>query len=336
MKPPAPRPPPLPPEALAPPLPPPISLSEIAALLGIAAGRAPPAPRDGQPPPLPGPDRLHVSGDYLLDGRIVRAHIPPAVLALQYIGAASTLRLIRGGTMALDIVHTISLISPAFADWSLRAENRADGVVRALGRSEAQIGDPAFDDGVWVAAGDELSLIARLPPVARRAIAELMVVGGVVSGGALDVSARTGWAVHAIAPDLCALVDALDAVPADLDAALVERMTGDPIEGVRVRAAAHWLRRNPWTAVPAAAPIEAALIALLDDPAWRIKALASLGRVGTERAVAPLAAIADRWFGAAEKTAARAAITAITRRLGGLRAGGLSIADSPGGALSLE
>lgn len=82
---------------------------------------------------------------------------------------------------------------------------------------------------------------------------------------------------------------------------------------------------------------EAALVALLDGGGrrWRGGAIERLGAIGGELSVAPLARIADAFFGAGEdKARARAAIAAITSRLGGLRAGGLTVVEVGAGALS--
>jgi len=82
---------------------------------------------------------------------------------------------------------------------------------------------------------------------------------------------------------------------------------------------------------------DAALSTVLEyGPAGlRGEAIERLAEVGTERAVPALAAIAGAFFGRrAHKDRARAAIERIAARQGGLRAGGLSVTEAGGGALS--
>ncbi|MCA9546743.1 MAG: hypothetical protein KC613_20195 [Myxococcales bacterium] len=72
------------------------------------------------------------------------------------------------------------------------------------------------------------------------------------------------------------------------------------------------------------------------DPARQVEAAHRLGAVGGADSVPPLAEHADAFFGTgALKTAARAAIAQILERTGGLRSGGLSLAEDQAGELSL-
>lgn len=227
------------------------------------------------------------------------------------------------------------LESPAWQGWTMAAEGARHRLGKALGRREPQLGDPAFDDAVWVGGVDEATLIASLDPDIRQVLTALVGQGATLSAGRMSAASLRGWPLHALLPALCLLADGLAALP-PLREGLAERIHHDPVPGVRARALKHWLMTigEPIEAGPAV--YEDALILLLEEPRHWPMAVADLARVGTEKAIAPLTRLASGWLAGEEKKAARAAIESITRRQGGLRAGGLSVAVTDHGGLSLD
>ncbi len=245
-----------------------------------------------------------------------------------------SVRILRWGSWSTCIAWSVE--SPAFGDWQLRTEGTRHRISKTLGRREPQLGDPAFDDVVWIGKGEESALIAALNHPLREALLGLLRSGAVVASGRLRVSrVEHGWPLHTLLPTLCAIVDAIVDRP-PLQQGLRQRIASDPVDGVRARALMHWLTLYdaPIEADPAI--YEQALILMLGLPQHWSRAAAELGRIGTERAIPALTQLASGWLAGEEKKAARAAIEAITTRQGGLRAGGLSISETDRGGLSLD
>lgn len=205
---------------------------------------------------------------------------------------------------------------------------------------------------------DRFGRLLRMARTDRRAECRLRALEVYLRhGGQLDEHARR----HLLRDDdarvrlrvarICAAVDALVALASNADPA-VRRDALDALVGQagdRVAAAfAAAAGDAPVIALRGLLPCldaepaliddlgEAALVVLLDGGRrWRGEAADRLGAIGTEAAIAPLARLAETFFGGSEdKARARAAITAITTRLGGLRAGGLTVVDVAPGALS--
>lgn len=106
---------------------------------------------------------------------------------------------------------------------------------------------------------------------------------------------------------------------------------------VVMRALRPWLDRSGAAEVVGALGEAAALAVLTDGPrTLRPAAIERLGAVGTERSVPELIKLADAFFGGrALKSQARTAAESITRRIGGLRRGGLSVTGGEAGGLAV-
>ncbi len=332
-----------------------ISLSEILAMTPPARRPAPKPKPEPKPPPEPVEPSMTLSRTQLVAGLDEEPPRGPLVVTgdggpwtvrynpLPFLHLAVVQR--DGHSMVLQrgpfsrhwsACAAVTLSGPVFAGLELRPEARADRVVRALGRPEAQTGDPAFDDAVWVARGAPSALLGRFDHRLRGWLTQLIGRGATLYQGTLTIPVPLTPMWDLLPPALDWL-DGFARAPLDLAEGLAARMAADPIDGVRVCAAKAWIERVDPNQLPAdEAALESLCIALLDLDEHRAVAIDRLARIGTERAVAPLMAIASSWFGGAARERARQAVESIVGRTV-LRTGGLSVVDSrSSGGLSLE
>lgn len=224
---------------------------------------------------------------------------------------------------------------------------------------DLQTGDPGFD-GLARIGGDPALALAVLDPGTRSLASRLLMAGWKLQDGTLQFEQFGGQTdeIPLRIEEGFTLARALRP-PAELGAALVERLAGEPSRAGRLAIAAHVpleLRQRPdaiarlraqpdpaavllaaarldvealWSALP-----EERLAALLGDEDPRVKeaAIARLQRHGTIASVPALTAAADA--GGVVGRAARAAIVAIQERGGG-SVGALSLAQDSPGALAL-
>ncbi len=220
------------------------------------------------------------------------------------------------------------------ADLTLGGEGTLTAMRKALGAAEPQIGDGPFDRQVYIATADPAGLQARLDGELRAMLQRWIADGGTISGG--TVHAPGPLAPEQVIPALrrgLAIADRLNAPLPDVPGALLRRAHDDPVPGVRAAALARWmglwtpqrLPDDPQTLPPGA--VEGALLLLLDDDrADRPRVVDWLADWGTEDAVPALAKLGGRWLTPRPlKQAVDRTIAAITRRVGGLRSGGLSM-----------
>lgn len=244
----------------------------------------------------------------------------------------------------------------------IEAEPDASRLRKLLSGQDVLTGDDAFDQ-IALIAGDPAIALAVLDPEVRAELGAWLPMGLTLRGGVIEAPAPDAAAIA----QLALLMARLTPPEAPLAVVWARRLADEPNPGAAVRLARALVAQAPPVDVSlldaaAMSTIEAAREILGEALARRLDreavgelsaggAAAALGAapsalrpalverlraIGDERAVAPLTAIANAFFGGAElKAKARRAVEAIIERQGGLRAGGLTVvARGPAGALS--
>jgi hypothetical protein len=118
----------------------------------------------------------------------------------------------------------------------LRAEGFSSAVEKTFGAKEVEVGDPAFDDGVYVRGAEE-QLFARLDPATRSLVLLAVASGGRVIDGSLRVEVRGGRNGEKLARLLETLLATARnlARPTDVLERLIEGLRSDPMPDVRLR-----------------------------------------------------------------------------------------------------
>jgi hypothetical protein len=243
----------------------------------------------------------------------------------------------------------------------VRAEDRGTRFKKPFVGEDPQLGAPEFDDAVFVEADPDESLVG-FDAESRARVMDLVVLGaahedllGEIRDGAVyaktPVMDGEEWAFDTLQPFMeivCGICfDLANTTDMGRDERLLALAREDSSPTVRQRALARYLgthlrKSGEPSAIPAdidPMDLSAALVRLLEEQKeHREEIIPLLAERGTEAAVAPLLKIADALLGDNDlKNAARVAATHIVGRLGGLRAGGLSLSadDSREGGVSI-
>jgi hypothetical protein len=162
----------------------------------------------------------------------------------------------------------------------LRAEGFSSAVEKTFGAKEIEIGDPAFDEQVYV-RGPEDVLLAALDEPTRALVLQVAAVGGRIVDGKIRVEWRGGGNKEKLVRSMEAFLAAARSLtrPLDVPQRLVDGLRSDPQPGVRLRCLDLLTRRFPSDERARAAFRE---VLGSTDTEMRLRAAMALGKEGRE------------------------------------------------------
>ena len=162
----------------------------------------------------------------------------------------------------------------------LRAEGFSSTVEKTFGAKEVEIGDPAFDEQVYV-RGPEDVLRALLHAPTRACVLQAIAAGGRIVDGKIRAEWHGGGDKEELVRSMEAFLAAARSLtrPLDVTEGLVEGLRGDPLPGVRLRCLDLLARKFP-SDERARAAFRQALGST--DEELRLRAAMALGREGRE------------------------------------------------------
>jgi hypothetical protein len=221
------------------------------------------------------------------------------------------------------------------ASLDLRAEGFSSAVEKTFGAKEVEIGDPAFDEQVYVRGPEEL-LLALLDEPTRALVLRAAAAGGRIVDGKIRVEWRGGGNKEKLVRALEAFLAAAQSLtrPLDVPVRLIEGLRSDALPGVRLRCLDLLARRSPLDE-RARAAFRETLGAT--DTELRLRAAMALGGEGRETLLEIASSPASEESRAARALAALGRATPVERTAsilsGALRSGRRSLAFAAVAAL---